>query len=378
MAESPRTSTDKKLAILQTIASWGEQVELDATAPNLLYVFATNETTLMTLTVRVLDDQIVEATVLYIVVPFDSRTLAISHSIRDEWLHTIFSRQDGRLFALKQLQEASTEWVIITDVFRWLDDNDSINAQQWQWLLQDFSSAYTNLRQDAERLAKIISKYKPTTYRLFLGSSSEKKQVVESLVAEFQKVSTTSGIEYVVTPWYEAFIAGEITISSLLKQTQQNDISLFIFSADDEIKSRGTDGFTPRDNVILEAGLFMGVMGTERTFIIHSNQDFPKLKILSDLSGLNRIVYTQPKTDDAKEWQSAYKKVVNEVSKAVKKLVDRQLGHKDALYEWLENLMTEHPSVLSIQELELLLANNLIDEAVLSTLSAKLEDSRSQ
>jgi predicted nucleotide-binding protein len=378
LAESPRTSTDKKLAILQTIASWGEQVELDATAPNLLYVFATNETTLMTLTVRVLDDQIVEATVLYIVVPFDSRTLAISHSIRDEWLHTIFSRQDGRLFALKQLQEASTEWVIITDVFRWLDDNDSINAQQWQWLLQDFSSAYTNLRQDAERLAKIISKYKPTTYRLFLGSSSEKKQVVESLVAEFQKVSTTSGIEYVVTPWYEAFIAGEITISSLLKQTQQNDISLFIFSADDEIKSRGTDGFTPRDNVILEAGLFMGVMGTERTFIIHSNQDFPKLKILSDLSGLNRIVYTQPKTDDAKEWQSAYKKVVNEVSKAVKKLVDRQLGHKDALYEWLENLMTEHPSVLSIQELELLLANNLIDEAVLSTLSAKLEDSRSQ
>src|SRR5262249_51365682 len=75
----------------------------------------------------------------------------------------------------------------------------------------------------------------------------------------------------------------------------QVDFAAFVFARDDWTTAGPTDASaaqpagqdSPRDNVVFEAGLFGGVLGMRRTFILHAHGS----KLPSDLLGLTSVRY---------------------------------------------------------------------------------------
>jgi hypothetical protein len=99
-----------------------------------------------------------------------------------------------------------------------------------------------------------------------------------------------------VSLWDEGFFK----LGSTFNETLVNSVSRFDFAAliltpDDLVSSRDQESFGPRDNVIFELGLFMGRLGRSRTFIVHAAD--PRLKIPTDLSGVNTATYHWPRAD---------------------------------------------------------------------------------
>lgn len=121
--------------------------------------------------------------------------------------------------------------------------------------------------------------------RIFLGSSGKQVQLVQAL---------TQGLEDIVhvEPWTTSFNPGTTTIERLLELTKEVDFAAFIFAKDDWTSSTAhlteeSSQASPRDNVVFEAGLFGGVLGMRRTFILHAEG----AKLPTDLLGLTCIRY---------------------------------------------------------------------------------------
>lgn len=120
---------------------------------------------------------------------------------------------------------------------------------------------------------------------MFVGSSVEGLPVAKEIEARLKhedvivRLWTTNGV----------FGPSGIPVEDLIKQVDQADFALFVFGPDDKIHSRKEDHAAPRDNVILEMGLFLGRLGRERVFMV--KEAGVDLKIPSDLSGVNPITY---------------------------------------------------------------------------------------
>jgi len=125
--------------------------------------------------------------------------------------------------------------------------------------------------------------------RIFLGSSGKQEKLLTAL---------TRGLEDVahVEPWTTAFNPGTTTLERLLELAQEVDFAGFVFARDDWTADSplaspqpGSGQASPRDNVVFEAGLFGGVLGMRRTFILHASG----AKLPSDLLGLTCIRYAE-------------------------------------------------------------------------------------
>lgn len=116
-----------------------------------------------------------------------------------------------------------------------------------------------------------------------MGSSGKQAKLLQSL---------TRGLEDVahVEPWTTVFNPGVSTLERLVELTHEVDFAAFVFAQDDWTASdpaSGSGQASPRDNVVFEAGLFGGVLGMRRTFILHANGS----KLPSDLLGLTCVRY---------------------------------------------------------------------------------------
>lgn len=92
------------------------------------------------------------------------------------------------------------------------------------------------------------------------------------------------------------FNPSDFTLDSLEKALDTADFAIAIANPDDVTQSRGHSDATPRDNVILELGLFMGHVGRKRTFLIAPrgrNVKFP-----SDLLGYTPLYYDLEEGDN--------------------------------------------------------------------------------
>ena len=136
--------------------------------------------------------------------------------------------------------------------------------------------------------------------RIFLGSSGKQAKLLQSL---------TRGLEDVahVEPWTSSFNPGTTTLERLIELTREVDFAAFVFARDDwttvsppASDPSGSGQASPRDNVVFEAGLFGGVLGMRRTFILHASG----AKLPSDLLGLTCVRY--------EETTAAEMRVVNE------------------------------------------------------------------
>lgn len=126
--------------------------------------------------------------------------------------------------------------------------------------------------------------------RLFVGSTSEASEIAYALqeVLEARDVCE-------VTVWSRLFQAGDMTLDSLLKAARSFDFAVLVATADDVTTSRGSTVETPRDNVILELGIFMGALGRKRAYVL---TDEGPVKLPTDLLGYNRLIYTKRRDGD--------------------------------------------------------------------------------
>jgi len=123
--------------------------------------------------------------------------------------------------------------------------------------------------------------------RIFLGSSGKQAKLLSALTRGLEEVAH-------VEPWTTSFNPGTTTLERLLELTREVDFAAFVFARDDwttlspAAPDAGESGqASPRDNVVFEAGLFGGVLGMRRTFILHANGS----KLPSDLLGLTCVRY---------------------------------------------------------------------------------------
>ena len=123
--------------------------------------------------------------------------------------------------------------------------------------------------------------------RIFLGSSGKQEKLLQALTRGLGEIAE-------VEPWTTSFNPGVGTLERLIELTRQVDFAVFIFAADDWTMSTGLGAaavdagqMSPRDNVVFEAGLFGGVLGMRRTFILHAHG----AKLPTDLLGLTAVRY---------------------------------------------------------------------------------------
>jgi hypothetical protein len=139
--------------------------------------------------------------------------------------------------------------------------------------------------------------------RMFLGSSGKQEKLLQALTRGLSDVAR-------VEPWMTSFNPGTSTLERLLELTQEVDFAAFVFAQDDwttvslPASSEPQSGqASPRDNVVFEAGLFGGVLGMRRTFILHASG----AKLPSDLLGLTCIRYAGAMT--ASEMRTIHQKI---------------------------------------------------------------------
>jgi hypothetical protein len=116
--------------------------------------------------------------------------------------------------------------------------------------------------------------------RIFLGSSGQQAKLLAALTRGLGDIAQ-------VEPWTTSFNPGTSTLERLLELTRQVDFAAFAFARDDWTEASGAGQASPRDNVVFEAGLFGGVLGMRRTFILHAKG----AKLPSDLLGLTCVRY---------------------------------------------------------------------------------------
>ena len=171
--------------------------------------------------------------------------------------------------------------------------------------------------------------------RIFLGSSGKQQKLLQAL---------TRGLEDVahVEPWTTSFNPGTTTLGRLLELTHEVDFAAFVFAQDDwtavGTPSPGSAQASPRDNVVFEAGLFGGVLGMRRTFILHANGS----KLPTDLLGLTCVRYDGSTADE--EIETICRKIRNAIENEGR--AARIEGH------WWQYSLTERtekePSALSL------------------------------
>jgi len=136
------------------------------------------------------------------------------------------------------------------------------------------------------RQRSVYIRPKNDTPVLFIGSSKESLPVVQAI-----KSGLTSAA-IIVRPWTDpgVFHPSSFPIEDLAAQLLDADFAALVLGPDDHIISRHKAYEGPRDNVILELGLFMGAIERPRTFLI-----VPRgvdTKIPTDLLGINPIYFT--------------------------------------------------------------------------------------
>jgi len=147
--------------------------------------------------------------------------------------------------------------------------------------------------------------------RLFVGSSVEGLEVVQNLqrALQYDNIEVLLWTDNVVPP-------GHHVCDALLDQVRRSDFAVFHASADDKTWSRKDLFEAPRDNVILELGMFLGALGRERCFLLTPRGS--SVKIPSDLLGITALSYDAP--SDATLLQSKLGPAVQSIRDAARRL----------------------------------------------------------
>jgi CRP/FNR family cyclic AMP-dependent transcriptional regulator len=123
---------------------------------------------------------------------------------------------------------------------------------------------------------------------VFLGSSSEQCVVADALHAGLL------ALDHDPRHWLRdrVFKPSTFTMHGLDALARTADIAVLVLHPDDTAVTRGSDRPVPRDNLVLEFGLFAGAIGLQRTIGLRPRG---AVSLPSDLNGLTFIEYDAPK-----------------------------------------------------------------------------------
>jgi len=152
--------------------------------------------------------------------------------------------------------------------------------------VNDLAAAFMTTRKRNPPLTLATkSKAAAPAVRVFLGAASENEWLIKALQKHLRPHAE-------VLPWRTLSSAGEHILESLRRAATSVDFAAFIWGEDDLTVSRKKTKRSPRDNVVYEAGLFAGYLGSDRTFVIHA----PDAKVPTDYLGITTIPKDDPKT----------------------------------------------------------------------------------
>lgn len=171
---------------------------------------------------------------------------------------------------------------------------------------------------------------------LFLGSSSEGLEIASALQVEVSRFCN-------VDRWDQgALEPSGNALSSLIGKANSYDFAVLLATPDDSTISRGAKIESVRDNIVFEFGLFTGLLGLERTYLLATSS----AKLPSDLLGLTRLAYREDANGNVRA-------SVNEAAHQIRTQI-KKLGLRDQIVV----SSTRHNSSESLdKEIALLIAN---------------------
>lgn len=156
--------------------------------------------------------------------------------------------------------------------------------------------------------------------RIFVGSSSEGREIANALHANLQDVAE-------VTVWdQDIFRPSEYFLEALLRALESVDFGVFVFSQDDEVVMRGTRSSTVRDNVVFELGLFVGRLGRKRSIFVKPRG--VEMRIPSDLQGVTAAEFEPDRQD--KNWRAALGPAARSIREVIKDFQSSSLPPRSA------------------------------------------------
>ena len=160
-------------------------------------------------------------------------------------------------------------------------------AQDFSQLADSNPRLWRNLtREIADRLRQRNQFIRPVNTQpvLFIGCSIESLWIARAIQSALGHDAVT------VRVWTdEVFHASGFAIESLEQQLLEVDFAVIVLSPDDTVVSRDVTSVAPRDNLILELGLFIGAIGRRRVFAVHPRDS--EIKLPTDLLGLTPFTY---------------------------------------------------------------------------------------
>lgn len=142
--------------------------------------------------------------------------------------------------------------------------------------------------------------------RVFIGSSSEGLPVAEAIHLGLDQFAEC-------TIWNQGvFALSSTTIESVVDRAVEFDFAVLVLTPDDTTTQRGVTNLVARDNLIFELGLFTGVLGRARTFLVHPRG--ANLHLPSDVAGVTAATYSE-RTD--KNMEAALGPVCTRIKRAM-------------------------------------------------------------
>ena len=119
--------------------------------------------------------------------------------------------------------------------------------------------------------------------RVLVVSSVEALAVARSVKQEFDHDNLFVDI------WPDIFRATFYTLDDLERKLADTDFVIAIAQGDDTVEVRDEKWPAPRDNVIFELALAMGMLGRNRAILMEPRED--KVKLPSDMAGVTTVTY---------------------------------------------------------------------------------------
>lgn len=118
-------------------------------------------------------------------------------------------------------------------------------------------------------------------------------------------------------PWYNAFNPGDITAERLTEMAAQVLGAVIVLTGDDQVESRDETILAPRDNLLVETGLFWGQLGLQNVLLLKQKGS----KWPSDFAGVTPKQFKLPDDDDSGRTAIVAKDIAMALSTFAERLV---------------------------------------------------------
>lgn len=190
--------------------------------------------------------------------------------------------------------------------------------------------------------------------KLFIGSSKEGLDIANKL-KDYIELSCGDWITCEVWNKGEVFSLNKSTLDCLIKASRHFDYGVLVATGDDYSLIRRKFRFAPRDNVLLELGMFIGSLGLSRAFILLEQ----KCKFPTDYNGITMPIFSKK---DVKSIEKAFKMIIDEITKTKNSFNLRPIPSSALALGYFESFISPTINEALKRKIKLSLRINLPDD----------------